>query len=151
MVRPWNRLTSRGTVRSSLHEILRSPEEIRRGVKDPHSTRRSCRRAGTNKKVQTNGDGERTEETLEGKRGINGDEQDEVERQKEGARWKRKESVKWRKKGAERQTRSREATTSTYTAFNPLPTGTQPRATPTSPDDRRRAQRRPHSPIALCT
>ncbi|KAJ1092190.1 hypothetical protein NDU88_005302 [Pleurodeles waltl] len=25
MVRPWNRLTSRGTVRSSLHEILRSP------------------------------------------------------------------------------------------------------------------------------
>ncbi|KAJ1096372.1 hypothetical protein NDU88_001514 [Pleurodeles waltl] len=38
MVRPWNRLTSRGTVRSSLNEILRSPEEIRRGVKDPHST-----------------------------------------------------------------------------------------------------------------
>ncbi|KAJ1202595.1 hypothetical protein NDU88_006392 [Pleurodeles waltl] len=50
MVRPWNRLTSRGTVRSSLHKILRSPEEIRRGVKDPHSTRQSCRRAGATKK-----------------------------------------------------------------------------------------------------
>ncbi|KAJ1099321.1 hypothetical protein NDU88_004423 [Pleurodeles waltl] len=50
MLRPWNRLTSRGTVRSSLHEILRSPEEIRRGVKDPHSTRRPCRRAGTTEK-----------------------------------------------------------------------------------------------------
>ncbi|KAJ1132958.1 hypothetical protein NDU88_011259 [Pleurodeles waltl] len=58
MVRPGNRLTSRGTVRSSLHEILRSPEEIRRGVKDPHSTRRPCRRAGTTEKVQTNGDGD---------------------------------------------------------------------------------------------
>ncbi|KAJ1129774.1 hypothetical protein NDU88_008139 [Pleurodeles waltl] len=57
MVRPWNRLTSRGTVRSRLHGILRSPREIRRGVKDPHSTRRSCRRAGTTEKVQTNGGG----------------------------------------------------------------------------------------------
>ncbi|KAJ1133236.1 hypothetical protein NDU88_011533 [Pleurodeles waltl] len=56
-VRPWNRLTSRGTVRSSLHKILRSPEEIRRGVEDPHSTRPSCRRAGTTEKAQTNGDG----------------------------------------------------------------------------------------------
>ncbi|KAJ1089372.1 hypothetical protein NDU88_002523 [Pleurodeles waltl] len=80
MVRRWNRLTSRGTVKSSLHEILRSPEEIRRGVKDPYPPRRSCRRAGTIEKAQTNGDEERTEETLEGKRRINGDEQDEVER-----------------------------------------------------------------------
>ncbi|KAJ1216730.1 hypothetical protein NDU88_004329 [Pleurodeles waltl] len=47
---------SRGTVRSSLHETLRSPEEIRRGVKDPHPTRQSCRRAGTIVKAQTNGD-----------------------------------------------------------------------------------------------
>ncbi|KAJ1091351.1 hypothetical protein NDU88_004478 [Pleurodeles waltl] len=56
MVQPWNRLTSRGTVRSSLHKIHRSLEEIRRGVKDPHATRRSCRRAGTTEKAQTNGD-----------------------------------------------------------------------------------------------
>ncbi|KAJ1190229.1 hypothetical protein NDU88_006967 [Pleurodeles waltl] len=55
-------MTSRGTVRSSLHEILRSPEEIRRGVKDPHSTRRSCRRAGMTEKLQTNGDGEEGEQ-----------------------------------------------------------------------------------------
>ncbi|KAJ1158909.1 hypothetical protein NDU88_011581 [Pleurodeles waltl] len=58
MVRPWNRLLSRGTVRSSLHETLRSPEEIRRGVKDPHPTRLSCRRAGTIVTAQTNGDEE---------------------------------------------------------------------------------------------
>ncbi|KAJ1175823.1 hypothetical protein NDU88_001108 [Pleurodeles waltl] len=56
MVRPWNRLLCRGTVRSSLHETLRSPEEIRRGVKDPHPMRRSCRRAGTIVTAQTNGD-----------------------------------------------------------------------------------------------
>ncbi|KAJ1144085.1 hypothetical protein NDU88_010387 [Pleurodeles waltl] len=55
-VRLWNRLTSRRTVRSSLHEILRSSEEIRRGVEDPHSTRRSCRRSGTTEKAQTSGD-----------------------------------------------------------------------------------------------
>ncbi|KAJ1130790.1 hypothetical protein NDU88_009137 [Pleurodeles waltl] len=58
MVRPWNGLLSRGNVRSSLHETLRPPEEIRRGVKDPHPTRRSCRRAGTIVKAQTNGDDE---------------------------------------------------------------------------------------------
>ncbi|KAJ1112231.1 hypothetical protein NDU88_000499 [Pleurodeles waltl] len=58
MARPWNKLTIRGTVRSSLHGILRSPGEICRGVKDPYSTRRPCRRARTTQKVQTNGDGE---------------------------------------------------------------------------------------------
>ncbi|KAJ1180697.1 hypothetical protein NDU88_005914 [Pleurodeles waltl] len=52
MVRPWNRLTSRGTVRSSLHEILRSPEEIRRGVKDPHSARGPAEEPGRPKKCK---------------------------------------------------------------------------------------------------
>ncbi|KAJ1185302.1 hypothetical protein NDU88_002096 [Pleurodeles waltl] len=132
MVRPWNRLTSHGTVRSSLHEILRSHEEIRQGVKDPHSTRQSCRRAGKTEKAQTNGDGGTISLPHPSSPFP------------PPALHKIGTSVKWRKKGAERQTRSREATTSTYTAFNPLPTGTQPRATLTSPDDRRRAQRRSH-------
>ncbi|KAJ1202157.1 hypothetical protein NDU88_005958 [Pleurodeles waltl] len=51
--RPWNRLTSRGTVRSSLHGILRFPGEIRRGVRVPHSTQRPCRRAGTTEEKYT--------------------------------------------------------------------------------------------------
>ncbi|KAJ1191493.1 hypothetical protein NDU88_000809 [Pleurodeles waltl] len=197
MVRPWNRLTSRGTVRSSLHEILRSPEETRRGVKDPHSTRQPCRRAGTTEKVQTNGDGgtifppppsspfpplsinrkppeDRNTPppwryqvqlllllppiNIEGIREDRGDARGE-----EGNKWGR---VGWggetkrggtvgtkgkrkveKKRGRETDEEQRGDDKHTY----PLPTGTQPRATPTSPDHRRRAQRRPHSPIVPCT
>ncbi|KAJ1089059.1 hypothetical protein NDU88_002212 [Pleurodeles waltl] len=47
-------------MRSSLPGIQRPPGEIRRGVKDPHSTRRPGRRAGTTEKVQINGEAQTT-------------------------------------------------------------------------------------------